>query len=134
MGFVETRWLLAQFDLTHSKARGAYRRFVKEGINVSLWDELKSGIVLGSDEFGKKAQEPARDWESHPEITKKQQHPSQRPLSKILEGCESDRALRNQLLYEAVIHEGHTQTAAAKHIGLHPATVSRIVKQISENT
>jgi len=40
--------------------------------------------------------------------------------------------MRNKRIHEAVMEHGYTLTALQKHLGLHPSTLSRIVKRIGE--
>jgi len=52
--FLTTEWILAEFDVDMDTARRAYRQFVKDGRGVSVWDGLRGGILLGSEQFVKK--------------------------------------------------------------------------------
>ncbi|MBW2397556.1 MAG: transposase [Deltaproteobacteria bacterium] len=50
--WLETDWLLAQFGADRKTARGAYRRFVREGLAAtSPWEDLKGQIWLGDEVF-----------------------------------------------------------------------------------
>ena len=40
--------------------------------------------------------------------------------------------MRNKRIHEAVMEHGYTLMALQRHLGLHPSTLSRIVKRIGE--
>jgi hypothetical protein len=44
-------WVLSQFDSDRERAVRAYRRFVRQGRGINVWDELRAGTLLGSDGF-----------------------------------------------------------------------------------
>ncbi|MCD5416557.1 hypothetical protein LR032_05645, partial [Candidatus Bipolaricaulota bacterium] len=50
-GFLSIDWLLAQFDSDPSTAMHHYRKFVQQGRDVTVWDQVRSGSILGSDEY-----------------------------------------------------------------------------------
>ncbi|GAG46024.1 unnamed protein product, partial [marine sediment metagenome] len=90
------------------------------------------GILLGSDAFAERMQESLVQRGLDTEIIRQQRFPNQRTLEDIFEGVETSRELRNQRIHEAVFRDGYALTAIGKYIGLHPATLSRIVKHIEE--
>ena len=49
--FLSIDWLLAQFDSDPSIAMHSYRKFVQQGRDVTIWDQVRSGNILGSDEY-----------------------------------------------------------------------------------
>jgi len=50
-GFLTVEWILSQFDRNPPRAKLAYRRFVKQGQGVSVWDDVKGGILFGTESF-----------------------------------------------------------------------------------
>lgn len=127
-------WILSQFGKNSSQARIAYRQFVKEGEDVSVWEALRGGMLLGSDAFVEGVQESLVQRGLDTEIIRQQRFPNQRTLEDIFEGVGTDRELRNQRIHEAVFRDGYALTAIATYIDLHPATLSRIVKHIEEES
>jgi len=130
--FLSVEWILSQFDEDLVRAHAAYRRFVKEGRGVPVWGDVKGGILLGIEEFVRRMGPLLREEEPDTEIPKRQRFADQRSLDDIFTGVKGDRQLRNKKVHEAVIAHGYTLTALQKHLGLHPSTLSRIVKRIDE--
>lgn len=131
-GYLSVEWILSQFDEDSDRAHVAYRRFVKEGCGITVWEDVRGGILLGTDKFTKRMGPLLRGEEEDAEISKRQRFADRRPLHEIFEGTEDDRELRNKRIHEAVISHGYTLTALQKFLGLHPSTLSRIVKHVEE--
>jgi len=131
-GFLTVEWILSQFDEDLTCARAAYRRFVKEGRGVSVWDDLKGGILLGTEEFAEQMKPLLRREEADSEISKRQRFAGQRSLEDLFGSVKGERHMRNERIHEAVMEHGYTLTALQKHLGLHPSTLSRIIKRIGE--
>ncbi len=66
------------------------------------------------------------------EISKHQRFADRRSLEDLFDGVEGEQAIRNERMHEAVMEHGYTLTALQKHLGLHPSTLSRIVKRIGK--
>jgi hypothetical protein len=50
--WLETDWLLGQFDRERSRAQAGYAAFVRQGIGQpSVWDALRHQVFLGSEAF-----------------------------------------------------------------------------------
>ncbi len=73
--WLETDWLLGQFGRTLQQARKAYRAFVTEGMGrkESPWDELRSRLYLGKEEFLDRVHE-AGQKHKHLDVPKYQKH------------------------------------------------------------
>lgn len=130
--FLTAEWILSQFDEDPVRARTAYRRFVKEGRGVPVWEDVKGGILLGTEEFVARMGPLLREIPPDTEISKRQRFADHRSLEDIFAWVEGDRQLRDRRIHEAVMTYGYTLTAIQKHLGLHPSTLSRIVKRIDE--
>jgi len=50
-GFLTVDWLLSQFDKNPEAATKAYEAFIKQGQGIDVWEDLKSGMFLGDEEF-----------------------------------------------------------------------------------
>ena len=46
-----TEWILSQFSRNSQEARTQYRKFVRQGRGAEVWDELRGGVLIGSDRF-----------------------------------------------------------------------------------
>ena len=125
-------WILSQFGRNLAHARSVYRQFVAEGQGVSVWEALRGGMLLGSDDFIERMKESLVQRKLDTDIVRQQRFPNQRALGDIFEGIGIDRDLRNQRIHEAAFRDGYTLSAIGKYIGLHPASLSRIVKHIEK--
>ena len=132
--FLSVQWILSQFGEDLAQACLAYRQFAKEGRGIPVWDDVKGGILLGSEEFVARMGSLLREGAPDPEISRQQRFADRRTLDSIFDGVENNRPLRDKRIYEAVMLHGHTLTALQKHLGSHPSTLSRIVKRMSETT
>jgi putative transposase len=130
--FLSVEWILSQFDEDPVRSRAAYRRFVKEGRGVPVWGDVRGGILLGTEEFTDRMTPLLRESQPDTEIPRRQRFADRRSLADIFAGAEADRRLRNQRIHEAVMSHGYTLTALQRYLGLHPSTLSRIVKRIEE--
>ena len=109
-----------------------YRQFVKEGRGIPVWDNLKGGILFGTEEFAEQMRPLLRGEGAESEISKRQRFADRRSLEEIFDGVEGDRHMRDERIHEAVMEHGCTLTALQKYLGLHPSTLSRIVKRNGE--
>jgi len=66
------------------------------------------------------------------EISKRQRFAGHRSLEDLFADVEEDRTVRDERIHEAVMVDGYTLTALQKHLGLHPGTLSHIVKRVEE--
>lgn len=121
-------WVLGQFAKTKVVARPRYAAFVQEGIGrASPWEGLKGQILLGSEAFVEAMAPQLKDRETVAEIPKRQRWLHRPSLEKLLAGAES-RSARNQAMASAYLEHGYTLAEIGREVGLHYATVSRIIK------
>ena len=130
--FLSVDWILAQFDRNRMRARGAYCQFVKEGVDASIWDEVEGGILLGTEEFIARIKPLLRTEDTDTEIPKRQRFAGRPSLENLFAQVGGNRQLRAERVHEAVVEHGYTLTALQRHLGLHPSTLSRIVKRLEE--
>jgi putative transposase len=121
-------WLLSQFAKTKPVARRRYTVFVHAGIDqVSPWRNLKGQILLGSETFIEKLALQLKASETIAEIPKRQRRLHRPSLKSLLAGMDS-KAARNQALARAYLEHGYTLAEIGREVGLHYATISRIIK------
>jgi len=130
--FLTVEWILSQFDGNLKRARAAYRQFVMEGLGVNVWENVKGGILLGTEEFLARMGSMLREMEPDFDIRRRERFADRPSLAEIFSGAVH-RHLRNLGIYEAAYTYGYTLTAISKHLGLHPSTLSRIVKRVGED-
>ena len=121
-------WLLSQFAKTKPVARRRYTVFVHAGIGqVSPWRNLKGQILLGSETFIEKLAPQLKASEAVVEIPKRQRRLHKPSLKSLLADMDS-KAARNQALARAYLKHGYTLAEIGREVGLHYATISRIIK------
>jgi hypothetical protein len=127
-----TDWVLSQFAKTRAIARKRYADFVTEGIgNRSPWSTLKGQFLLGGEKFIEQMAPFLNEQSCLSEVPKKQRL-LHRPSIKQLFAKIDTKAGRNEVIAQAYLEYGYTQNEIAKELGLHYASVSRIVKQMEE--
>ena len=123
-------WVLGQFAKTKSVARKRYAAFVLEGMGqASPWKALKGQVLLGSDAFVEKLAPALGSSELIKEIPKRQRK-LHRPVLKQLLSAQTTREARNRAMAKAYLGHGYTLSEIGREIGLHYATVSRIIKAV----
>jgi putative transposase len=128
--FLTTRWILSQFYKNVSRARRAYRQFVKEGRGVSVWDGLRGGILLGSDGFVEQMRPLLAAHVASKEILKRHRLAARPSLEQLFSGVGADKAARDEKIHEATRVHGYTLAELQDYLGLHFSTISRIARRI----
>jgi putative transposase len=122
-----TDWILEQFAGTRAAARRRYATFVHEGIGVpGPWEEVKGQVLLGSEAFVERLT-PLLQECSTTEIPKRQRLVHRPSLKTLLAGTDSKTA-RNIAMVQAYLKHGYTLSEIGQAVGLHYATVSRLIK------
>lgn len=128
-GFLSTDWILAQFGNDRKKAQLEYRRFVLAGISEdSPWKKLVGQCLLGEEPFLEKLFPFLQKKTGFSEIPRVQRFALRPSLEKLFPGGQS-KPRRNKTIATANIGHGYSQQSIAAHLGLHYATVSRIIKK-----
>ncbi len=131
--FLQTDWILSQFGKSQKVARERYVDYVmsSEAAGDKPFENVVSGTILGSAEFVNQFDEPIWEKDEIEEIRRKHRHINRPPISALLPtepGYElSDR---NRKIYEAVFDYGYRQKEIADYLGLHYASISRILKDV----
>ncbi|MBT9612194.1 MAG: transposase [Burkholderiales bacterium] len=125
-------WLLGQFAKSQTVARRRYQTFVLAGIGQpSPWEELKGQVLLGSEDFVEKILPQLKAAEDVAEVPKRQRQLHRLSLKKLLAGADS-KDERNRAMASAYLEHGYTLTEIGREVGLHYATVSRIIKALEQ--
>jgi len=126
--FLTIDWLLRAFGQDRQQAMAEYRRFVAEGVGApSPWLELKNQIYLGSEQFIESAQGLIDHARPLQEIPRKQR----RPVAQALSYFAEHNAGRDQAMANAYQTGAYSMQKIAEHFGVSRMTVSRAVKQYS---
>ena len=128
--FLAVNWILSQFGKRRREAQKAYRRFVRLGMKEpSPWDELKAQCILGSNEFIGKLRPALKDKSKVMEIPKEQRLASRPSLEELFpSGKEAKKEERNVTIQKAYFNHGYTLSEIGRHLGLHYATIGRIIR------
>jgi len=127
--FLTRDWILARFGDERKRATARYRQFVQEGRGVEIWDELRGGVLMGSDGFVEEMAPLLQDSALQREIPRHERLVSRPSLDELFAEWET-KAVRNERIYEATrVHE-YTLSELQDYIGLHYSTISRIAARV----
>jgi len=129
--FLAVDWVLSQFDSDRERAVRAYRRFVRQGRGINVWDELRAGALLGSDGFVDQLRPLFKEKPLDPEYRKRERFAA-RPSLEELFADVTDKATRNERIYQAVRIHHYTLREVGDHVGLLYSTISVIAKRVHE--
>lgn len=126
--YLETDWILSQFGESRRKAESRYRKFVREGLKSSPWEELKGQIFLGGKGFVESIfKNSKKDLAEVPRI---QKYANRLALSHLLDkSILQNKEKRNEVIYRAHAEFGYTLKAIADYLGVHYTTVSKVIKK-----
>ena len=129
--FLDVPRLLAHFAHSLPAARRRYVAFVEEGVRTpSPWEQVQGQVLLGEQAFLRKVAPKLKSKAQAKEIPKAQRHAVRPNLRQVFGQVKpAHRAARDRLIATLHLKHGYTQAQIAAHIGLHYATVSRIVKR-----
>lgn len=124
-----TAWILQQFDQKPETANQKYRQFVQDGINARpIWEDLRSQILLGEEDFVEQFKDAAKGSEALTEIPRDQRFLQRPDLQQLFSGIDKDnKRLRNTVVIEAIEVHGYSQKNVADHLELHYSTINRIL-------
>ncbi len=126
-----TDWILGQFASSRKTAEDAYLKFVRDGVGAEpVWKDIRAQSILGDDDFVEGLIDHVRGRENIPEIPKSQRFINGPALGTLF-GREAleDKKGRDERIIKAVEGYGYTQREVADHLGLHFASISRIMKK-----
>jgi hypothetical protein len=128
-----TEWVWEQFARTRTTARRRYAKFVHDGIGVpGPWEEVKGQVLLGSEAFIERLA-PLLQECSTAEIPKRQRVVHRPSLKALLAGADS-RTARNEAMARAYLIHGYRLTEIGQAVGLHDATISRIITTLEKTS
>ena len=129
--FLTTDWILSQFNQDHDRAVREYRKFVKEGRGIHVWEGLRGGVILGTDGFVEKLKPLLRKRSPMTEIPRRERLAARPELAGLFAGVK-DKPARNEAIYQAIRIHGYTLEAVAEFVGLHYSTVSVIASRVAK--
>ena len=129
-GFLNVEWILSQFSSTRAPAMRAYRKFVSQGRRVNIWEELRAGSLLGSDEFAERMKPRLAEAPADPNVLRRERSAA-RPTLEVIFSNVTDRAKRDAGIHAAVREYHYTLREVGDHLGLHFSTVSVIAQRVA---
>jgi len=130
-GFLTVDWILAQFGRNRQRARLAYRKFVAQGRGMTVWDDLRGGVLLGSDGFVKSLRPMLREKAKVTAIPKEARFVARPTLGSLFKGTKRDKGRRDERIHDAVRRHGYTLREVGEAVGLHESSVSRIASRVA---
>ena len=129
--FLDAPALLAHFADSLPTAQRRYAAFVAEGLQrTSPWERLQGQVLLGEQAFLRKIAPKLKSKALAKEIPKSQRHAVRPSLEQAFGRLDpANHAARDRLITTLHLKHGYTQARIAAHLGLHYATVSRIVNR-----
>ena len=109
----------------------AYRRFVSQGHGVDVWEDLRAGSLLGSDDFAERMKPLLTDAPPDPNILRRERDAA-RPSLEMLFSNVRDKATRDRRIHDAVRVYHYTLQEVGEYVGLHFSTISVIAKRVAE--
>jgi len=131
--FLCVDWILSQFDSRRDRAIRAYRRFVREGRGVDVWEELRAGSLLGSESFVERMRPRLLETPLDQNVLRRERDAARPSLDEIFQdmAAKSDRDAR---IHEAVRLHHYTLQEVGDYLGLHFSTISVIAKRQARRT
>ena len=127
--FLTIDWILSQFDLDQGSAIRAYRKFVRQGRGIAVWEELQAGVFLGTDSFMDQLRPLFKEKPLDPDYRKRERFAARPSLEELFAGV-SDKATRNERIYQAVRVYHYTLKEVGDFVGLLYSSISMIAKRV----
>jgi len=131
--FLMVDWVLSQFDSDRERAVRAYRRFIQQGRGIHVWNGLRAGALLGTDGFVDQLRPLLKEKPLDPEYRKRERFAARPSLEKLFRDV-TDKATRNERIYQAVRIYHYTLREVGDYVGLLYSTISLIAKRVHEAT
>jgi len=129
--FLTIGWVLSQFGPDPERAVREYRRFIRQGRGIHVWDKLRAGSLLGTDAFVDQLRLLLKEKPLDPEYRKRERFAA-RPSLEELFGDVTDKVTRDERIYQAVRVHHYTLREVGDHVGLLYSTISVIAKRVHE--
>ena len=126
--FLKVDWILAQFDARRDRATQAYRRFVRQGRSVDVWEDLRSGCLLGDADFIDSMRPKLLEAPLDQNVLRRERDAARPSLREIFARV-ADKSDRNARIHDAVRIHHYRLEDVADHLGLHFSTISVIAKR-----
>lgn len=123
--WLDTDWLLTQFDAERTPAREKYRAFVMAGRNLpSPLENTRHQLLLGDDTFIGHHRQQQQGGDTLRDVSKAHRRTLALPLAEY----QTRYPDRNEAMSQAYQSGAYTMAEIARHFGVHYMTVSRAVR------
>jgi REP element-mobilizing transposase RayT len=131
-GCVHVSETLSFFHNNKALAKKEYNNYLYEKIDSKeTWNDLRSGLILGSLQFAREVVEKYGNKESVENV--KRERFAGRPTLEEIFKERKGIADRNSLIHKSFKKYGYTQTEIGGYLNLHYSTISRIVDKAVNN-
>ncbi len=123
-------WILSQFALRKKTARERYKEFVRQDHDSSSpWEDLEGDLFLGEPGFAQSVRQTLEDPEVSFAVPRRQRAAGRPTLSELFpEEQVRNNLKRNRKIIEAFESYLYTQSEIGVRLKMHPASISRIIK------
>lgn len=128
--WLRTEPILERFSADPTSAPLCYRQFVGDGVGLpGPWSALRGQVLLGSAPFAERFRSLLTERAVSPEVPRADRLAGRPTLVALFTHARlSTPARRNEAIAEACLVHGYKLAEVARHLDLHYATVSRIVR------
>lgn len=140
--WLETDWTLNQFNpIDRVAAHSRYRQFVAEGAKQtrSIWEDLQSGLYLGSEAFGARLEKMIENKRNDPEYPRRHRQPWKPDLQMLIRTFDeivgtplrtrSDQTIEERKIFSWLARHrcGAPVAAIAPLLGVTPSGASKLI-------
>jgi len=129
--FLTVTWILEPFGDTRARKIAAYRKFVRQGKGVKIWDDLRHGHLLGTEEFVAQIAPLLNEQVKDIEFNRNDRLLARPSLATVFSQAR-DRSSRNECIHQAMRVYEYTLREIADFTGLHYSTISVIAKRVNQ--
>jgi len=128
--FLTSDWILSRFSAELTTARQLYMDFVQDGLSKSTspLDKAVNHVIYDTDDFVTNLQTTMMQTGKLKDIPQEERQLIRRSLEKLLSATGAiNKQHRNEEICRAHFEYGYKLKEIAEHLGLHHATISRII-------
>ncbi len=126
--FLDVDWILSQFDAHREPAVRAYRKLVREGRGVEVWELLHAGCLLGTESFADAIRPALLEKPLDQNVLCRERDAARPTFDELFSGF-ADSVDRDRRIHEAVRLHHYKLREVAEYLDLHFSTISVIAKQ-----